>query len=251
MAEALLEARGLAKRFGGLTAVDGVSLTLEAGRIHAVIGPNGAGKTTLVNLLSGELRPSAGSIRVDGEEIAGLSPERVARRGIARSYQRVNLFPEFTAFENCRLAAQAQHSGRLETVLPARGARHLAAEAEQALALVGFDDAGRITGELSHGEQRQLEIAMTLATAPRVLLLDEPLAGLGAEESRAMADLIARVAPGRAVLLVEHDMDAVFRVASTLTVMADGKVLASGSPEAIRDNAAVQEAYLGAAEAGP
>ena len=246
MAEALLAARGLSRRFGGLVAVREVSLALETGRIHALIGPNGAGKTTLVNLLSGELKPSAGSILFEGREIAGKRPYKIARRGIARSYQRVNLFAEFSAFENCRLAAQAR--GRSSLIL-ARSKQAHVEKAEQALALVGLSATHRLAGALSHGERRQLEIAVALSTAPKVLLLDEPLAGLGHEESRAMTALIRSIAPNHAILLIEHDVDAVLSVADTLTVMVDGAVLASGDPATVRANRAVQDAYLGSGEA--
>jgi branched-chain amino acid transport system ATP-binding protein len=250
VAEAILSVRRVARRFGGLAALDGVSLDLVPGRIHAVIGPNGAGKTTLVNLLSGELRPHGGSILFKGAEIAGLAPPRIAKLGIARSYQRVNIFADFSALENCRLAAQARMSGRWRQLYPAAGERDLIAAGERALDLLGLAaQRQRIAGSLSHGEQRQLELAMTLATDPEVLLLDEPLAGLGAEESARMAMLIKTLAPGRAVLLIEHDMDAVFSIADDLTVMVEGKVLASGDPAAIRRDPAVRVAYLGEAAA--
>ncbi|HEX6842346.1 MAG TPA: ABC transporter ATP-binding protein, partial [Stellaceae bacterium] len=210
---------------------------------------NGAGKTTLINLLSGDLAPSGGSVRFAGRDIAGLAPERIARLGIARVYQKTNIFAEFPAFENCRLAAQARLGKPMNVLRPAYTYREINEAAERALALVGLDARRQDAAlTLSHGEQRQLEIAMTLATAPRVLLLDEPLAGMGSEESRRMVALIARLASDHAILLVEHDMDAVFSVASVLTVMVDGSVLASGAPEAIRRNKAVQEAYLGTTE---
>jgi branched-chain amino acid transport system ATP-binding protein len=248
VAEAVLSVRQVARYFGGLAAVDGVSLDLLPGRIHAVIGPNGAGKTTLVNLLSGELKPSGGSVMFKGVEIAGLPPPRIAGLGIARSYQRVNIFADFTASENCRLAAQALMSTPWRQLMPAAGEADLIATGERALDLVGLaEQRTRIAGTLSHGEQRQLELAMTLATDPEVLLLDEPLAGLGTEESARMAALIKTVADGRAVLLIEHDMDAVFSIADDLTVMVEGKVLASGVPEAIRRDPAVRSAYLGEA----
>jgi branched-chain amino acid transport system ATP-binding protein len=245
MAEPVLAARGLARRFGGLAAVDGVSLALQRGRIHAVIGPNGAGKSTLVNLLSGELAPSAGSVRFENLEIAGMTPARIARLGIARSYQRVNVFAGFSAFENCRLAAQARLGAGLRLLLPARTARDLDAAADRALRLVGLGPGGREAGKLSHGEQRQLEIAMTLATSPKVLLLDEPLAGMGASESARMTRLIKSLARDHAILLIEHDMDAVFSIADQLTVMVEGKVLKTGRPRAIRNSRAVRRAYLG------
>ena len=251
MAESVLAARDLVRQFGGLKAVDGVSLELFAGEIHAVIGPNGAGKTTLINLLSGDLGPTAGSIRFAGHEIAGAAPERIARLGIGRSYQRVNLFAGFSAFENCRLAAQAHLAHGLGLFRQARDMHALNEAAAATLERVRFEHSERIAGTLSHGEQRQLEIAMTLATAPKALLLDEPLAGMGAEESERMTALIAELGRDHAVLLVEHDMDAVFRIAHTLTVMVDGKVLESGAPAAIRASAAVQEAYLGSDETAP
>jgi branched-chain amino acid transport system ATP-binding protein len=247
--EPVLRIERLTKRFGGLAAVREVSLDLDARGVHALIGPNGAGKTTLINLLSGELKPSAGSVRFESRDIAGLSPERIARLGIARSYQRTNIFPDFAAFENCRLAAQARLGAGAGIFRPAYSYRAINQAAERALALTGLEARrGAVALTLSHGEQRQLEIAMTLATAPRVLLLDEPLAGMGSEESRRMVALIARLAAEHAILLVEHDMDAVFSVASVLTVMVDGSVLASGAPETIRRNTAVQQAYLGTAE---
>ena len=251
MTESVLAARDLARQFGGLKAVDGVSLELFAGEIHAVIGPNGAGKTTLINLLSGDLAPTAGSIRFAGHEIAGATPERIAQLGIGRSYQRVNVFAGFSAFENCRLAAQARLAHGLGLFRQARDVHVLNEAAAAALERVRFERSERIAETLSHGEQRQLEIAMTLATAPKALLLDEPLAGMGAEESERMTALIAELGRDHAVLLVEHDMDAVFRIAHTLTVMVDGKVLESGTPAAIRASAAVQEAYLGGDETTP
>ncbi len=248
MTEPVLETVGLSRQFGGLAAVDQVSLALVPGEIHAVIGPNGAGKTTLINLLSGDLAPSAGSIRYAGREIAGLPCDRIARLGIARSYQRVNVFPDFTVFENCRLAAQTLLAHSMRFFCPARSYERLNAAAARALDMVGLDGAERIAGTLSHGEQRQLEIAMTLVTAPKVLLLDEPLAGTGADEAARMVALIARLAADHAILLVEHDMDAVFSIAHRLTVMVNGRVLESGDPETIRASAAVQEAYLGRPE---
>ncbi|HYC14243.1 MAG TPA: ABC transporter ATP-binding protein [Stellaceae bacterium] len=252
MTEPVLRTEALSKRFGGLAAVSEVSIDLRHGEVHAVIGPNGAGKTTLINLLSGNFAPSSGSIRFDGREIAGLAADRVARLGIARSYQRTTVFRDFSAFENCRLAAQARLPSSMRFIRPALSNRALAETARRSLALVGLEGAaGRLASALSHGEQRQLEIAMTLAMEPKVLLLDEPLAGMGAEESRRMVTLIAALAARHAILLVEHDMDAVFSIAQRLTVMVNGRVLESGTPEAIRESAAVQEAYLGGAEAAP
>jgi branched-chain amino acid transport system ATP-binding protein len=249
MTEPVLEATALSRQFGGLAAVSDVSLALRMGEVHAVIGPNGAGKTTLINMLSGDLAPSAGSIRLDGREIAGLSADRIACLGIGRSYQKANIFPELTLIENCRLAAQARLPSSMRFFRPALDLRAPLEGGAGALARVGLAEPwDRLAGRVSHGEQRQLEIAMTLATAPKVLLLDEPLAGMGAEESEQMVALIARLAESHAVLLVEHDMDAVFSVATTLTVMVNGRVLARGTPAAIRESAAVQQAYLGTAE---
>jgi len=244
--EPVLSVEGLSKHFGGLAAVSELSLDLAMGEVHAVIGPNGAGKTTLINLLSGDLMPSDGRVRYQGRDIAGLSADRIARLGIGRSYQKTNIFLDFTVFENCRLAAQAR-LGRLGGfVRPARRDGAVNERARQALALAGLEGrADAVAAALSHGEQRQLEIAMTLATSPRVLLLDEPLAGMGAEEAERMVALIRTLAIDHAVLLVEHDMDAVFSVAARLTVMVNGRVLESGTPADVRRSKAVQEAYLG------
>ena len=246
MPEPVLRIEALAKHFGGLAAVSDVSLDLAIGEVHAVIGPNGAGKSTLINLLSGDLVPSDGRVRYEGRDIAGLPADRIARLGIGRSYQKTNIFLDFTVFENCRLAAQARR-GRLGGFFrPARRYAEVNEHARQALALAGLDGrADAFAVALSHGEQRQLEIAMTLATAPRVLLLDEPLAGMGAEEAERMVALIRTLAADHAVLLVEHDMDAVFSVAARLTVMVNGRVLETGAPAEIRRSKAVQEAYLG------
>ncbi len=249
MAEPLLVARDLTKRFGGLVAVDQVTLALGAGAIHAVIGPNGAGKSTLVNLLSGEIAPSSGSIRQGDDDITGLAPERVAQRGIARTFQHANIFGAFSAMENCRLAAQAHAKGSGGWFRPAQSHAEVVATARGALATAGL--AGRAdvpASALSHGERRALDIAMALATTPSILLLDEPLAGMGPEESLQTVALLRRLAADHAILLVEHDMDAVFALADLLTVMDNGKVIASGTPAEIRANAEVQRVYLGAGE---
>ena len=249
MTEPILRVSGLSKEFGGLAAVSEVSLELRRGEVHAVIGPNGAGKTTLINMLSGDLAPSAGAIRFEERDIAGLSADRIARLGIGRSYQKANIFPDFTLLENCRLAAQARLRSSLRFFRPALDHPAPIEAAARALTRVGLETPwDRLAGRVSHGEQRQLEIAMTLATEPKVLLLDEPLAGMGAEESQRMVALIARLAESHAVLLVEHDMDAVFSVASVWTVMVNGRVLERGAPTAIRESPAVQQAYLGTAE---
>ena len=246
MNEAILRTRALSRHFGGLAAVSDVSLACEMGQVHAVIGPNGAGKSTLINLLSGDLPANAGQVLFDGRDITGLAAERISQLGIARSYQKTNLFLPFTAFENCRLGAQSRLPSSMHFVRPALGREDINAAAQRSLAQAGLAGRGDvIVCALSHGEQRQVEIAMALATRPRVLLLDEPLAGMGAEESSRIVELLRELARDHAILLVEHDMDAVFAVANTLTVMVNGRVLESGSPAQIRASRAVQEAYLG------
>ncbi len=242
----MLEVRALTRRFGGLLANDNVSLGVAVGQIHVVIGPNGAGKSTLINMLSGDLAPTSGQILLDGQDVTALPAERRSLLGVGRSYQKTNIFRSFTVRENCRLAAQsrAPHPWRL-----LRGAERYAdtnRHAHQAIAqaeLAGREE--RIAGTLSHGEQRQLEIALSLATRPKLLLLDEPLAGMGAEESQRMVELIRKLREAHAILLVEHDVDAVFALADTLTVMVEGRILASGVPREIRRNPEVQAAYLG------
>ena len=243
---ALLSVDALTRRFGGLVAVNAVSLDLHRGEIHAVIGTNGAGKSTLINMLSGEMPVSDGRIVLDGEDITSRAQSRRARDGIGRSYQRTTIFPEFTVHENCRLSAQAA-TARPWTIWQASSTCAASnAAADDALAATGLRaDAPRIAGTLSHGAKRQLEVAMCLATKPRVLLLDEPLAGMGAEETERMLALLTRLKTTHAILLVEHDMDAVFRIADRITVMVNGTVIATGDPSAIRNNTEVRTAYLG------
>jgi branched-chain amino acid transport system ATP-binding protein len=243
----VLETTALSKSFGGLAAVRDVSIALRRGELHAVIGPNGAGKSTLVNLLSGELKPTSGEIRLDGRFVTGSSAPHMAQAGVARSFQRTNIFPPLSILENVRLAAQAIHTPARELLRPRSAARDLDARVAAVLERIGLDQApDRIAGTLSHGEQRLIEIAMTLAGNPRVLLLDEPLAGMGNEESEAMARLLKDLSRDHAVLLIEHDMDFVFSVADRMTVMVEGALLASGTPQEIRADVAVQRAYLGA-----
>jgi branched-chain amino acid transport system ATP-binding protein len=245
MAECVLETVGLSRLFGGLAAVQDVSLAIERGKVHAIVGPNGAGKTTLINLLSGDLRPSGGTVRYKGRDITGWPAHRIARIGIGRSYQKTNVFREFTAFENCWLAAKALLA-RLHLFRPAGSFRATVERAERALALCGLE-ARRDTraAAMSYGEQRQLELAMMLATEPELLLLDEPLAGMGPEESARVVALLKRLAADHTMVMIEHDMDAVFAIADRVTVMVNGSVLASGAPAEIRANAEVQRAYLG------
>jgi branched-chain amino acid transport system ATP-binding protein len=247
MTEPVLATMELGRRFGGLVAVDEVTLSIAPRAVHAVIGPNGAGKSTLINLLSGDLRPSTGTIRLGARDITHWPSHRIARHGVARSFQHTNVFAAFSAFENCRLAAQSRHPAFGRWFKPAERYDDWNAAANAALAVVGLAERGAAAAaELSHGERRSLEIAMALATAPAVLLLDEPLAGMGPEESAHIVLLLKRLAADHAILLVEHDMDAVFALADRLTVMVNGRILASGAPEAIRANAEVQRAYLGA-----
>jgi branched-chain amino acid transport system ATP-binding protein len=241
-----LQVEGLTRRFGGLVAVNAVTLDLHVGEVHAVIGTNGAGKSTLINMLSGEIAASAGRITLEGEDITARSQPRRALDGVGRSYQRTTIFPEFTVRENCRLAAQAAHPRPWALWESSRGCATSNAAAEAALEATGLAaEAERIAGTLSHGAKRQLEVAMCLATRPRVLLLDEPLAGMGAEETDRMLGLLAQLKASHAILLVEHDMDAVFRIADRITVMVNGAVIATGDPAAIRTNPDVRTAYLG------
>ena len=246
MSDVLLAASAVTRRFGGLMAVNGVSLQLQRGQVHAVIGTNGAGKSTLINILSGELAPSSGQVMLGGRDItAWRQPDR-ARAGLGRSYQRSTIFPELSVFENCRLAAQARRQRFWHWWRPATECRHSAELARHALERTGLaDDAAREAGLLPHGRKRQLEIAMCLAGEPQVLLLDEPLAGMGPEETDRILELLDALKPGHAILLVEHDMDAVFRVAETITVMVNGAAIASDTPAAIRANPDVRTAYLG------
>jgi len=246
MSDVLLAASAVTRRFGGLMAVNGVSLQLQRGQVHAVIGTNGAGKSTLINILSGELAPSSGQVMLGGRDITTWRQPDRARAGLGRSYQRSTIFPELSVFENCRLAAQARRQRFWHWWRSATECRHSAELARHALERTGLaDDAAREAGLLPHGRKRQLEIAMCLAGEPQVLLLDEPLAGMGPEETDRILELLDALKPGHAILLVEHDMDAVFRVAETITVMVNGAAIASGTPAAIRANPDVRTAYLG------
>ncbi|WP_088284362.1 ABC transporter ATP-binding protein [Ideonella sp. A 288] len=244
--EVLLRGRELTRRWGGLVAVNQVSLEVARGDVHAVIGTNGAGKSTLINLLSGEIPPSSGSVDLLGHDVTGWTQPRRARAGLGRSYQRNTIYPSFSVLENCRLAAQARQQQAWAWWRDAARIAPTVAAARDAAARAGLSDLlDRSAGLLSHGQKRQLEIAMCLATAPQVLLLDEPLAGMGAEETERMLALLAELKAAHAILLVEHDMDAVFRIADRITVMVNGAVIASGTPAEVRSNAEVQMAYLG------
>lgn len=242
----LLRAIEITRRWGGLTALNQVSVNLQLGELHAVIGTNGAGKSTLINILSGEIPPSSGRVELLAQDVTGWTQPRRARAGLGRSYQRNTIYPSFSVFENCRLAAQARTP---KPWLWWQNAQRCPASTEAAHAaalrsgLEGLLD--REAGLLSHGQKRQLEIAMCLATAPQVLLLDEPLAGMGAEETERMLALLQELKSGHALMLVEHDMDAVFRIADCITVMVNGTVIAHGTPDEIRNSREVQDAYLG------
>jgi len=246
VAEPLLETLGLTRRFGALAAVDGVSLSFQEGRVHAVIGPNGAGKSTFLNLLSGELRATSGQIRFRGEDVTRATPDRLSRIGIGRSYQTANLFPGLSCVDCVWLAAQSRLESSMRFFRPAERYAEVGVRAAHALEASGLTQRhATMAGHLSYGEQRQLEIAMMLATEPSLLLLDEPLAGLGHDEAIRVMELLRKIARGRTVVLVEHDMDAVFSVSAAVTVLVDGRVLVTGSPAEIRASAAVREAYLG------
>ncbi len=242
-----LELRDVSKVFGGLHAVDGVALAVRPGERRALIGPNGAGKTTLFNLISGALPPTSGTITLFGGDVTGMAQHRRAALGLARTFQISNLFPTLTVLENCLLGVQALTRTRLVMHRPLARDTHLHERARATLAAVGLEDrAGAAVKNLSHGEQRQLEIALALAGRPRVLLLDEPTAGLSPAESRLMADLLKRLDASVTVLMIEHDMDIALDVARNVTVLHYGRVIADGSREEIKENPLVREIYLGA-----
>jgi len=246
VAEPLLRAERLHKRFGGLTVTNDVSLTVETRGVHAVIGPNGAGKTTLIHQIGGSLRPDAGRILFAGQEVTRLPPHRRARLGLARSFQITSVVPGFTALENAALAAQARAGSSFRFLRPAASEAGLNREAMAALEQVGLVDRATVpAGALSHGERRQLELAIALAQRPRLLLLDEPLAGAGPEETERLIGLLRWLKTQYGILLVEHDMQAVFALADTISVLVYGRIVATGRPEAIRADPAVRAAYLG------
>ncbi len=245
---ALLELDGLTKRYGGVTAVNDVTMRVEAGEVRAVIGPNGAGKTSLFHLITGVIKPTAGTIRFDGHDLTGQSSYRVCKAGLSRTFQLTALFPEMTARENARLSAQSH----LPRSWQPWGGRSVFAEAaargDEALERLGLTSmADRPAGLLSHGDQRLLEVAMALAQRPRVLLLDEPTQGLSVDETLSAVDTLAGLLTDGSltVLLVEHDMEVVFRLAKKITVLHRGSVIADGDPEAVKANDEVQAAYLG------
>ena len=246
MAEPLLKARGLTKTFGAIRATDGLSLDVWTGEVLAVIGPNGAGKTTAIGQLSGELKSDAGTILFEGRDISGLPMHKRAHLGVARSFQITSIFLRFTAEDNVAMALQAQDGHSFRFWKAARNDQKLRNPAREMLEEVGLADRADVAAaNLSHGEQRQLELAMALATRPSMLLLDEPMAGMGVEDSSRMVDFLLNLKGGVTILLVEHDMDAVFALADRITVLVYGKVVATGTPEKIRTDPTVQKAYLG------
>jgi len=251
VAEALLRIDGLAKHFGGVVATDNLGLEVAQGEVHALIGPNGAGKTTLIAQIAGSLAPDAGTIRFRGADITRLAQHARVAAGLARSYQITSIFRGFTVRDNLALAVQARSGSSLAFWRPVAAERALFDEADRVAERVGLG--GRVealAATLAHGEQRALEVGLALATNPALVLLDEPMAGMGPEESARMIELIARVREHVTVLLVEHDMDAVFRLADRISVLVNGAIIATGAPDAIRADPQVRRAYLGDEAAG-
>jgi len=250
MPEPMLQIEGLTKRFGCVIASDDVTLSIPAGELHAIIGPNGAGKTTLITQLTGELSPQSGRIRFAGGDITALPAWQRSLRGLARSFQITSLFLDFTALDNVALAVQAHAGHSFHFWRNARRENELREPARAALQRAGLGArADALVANMSHGEHRQLEIAMALATKPRMLLLDEPMAGMGAEESARMVALLRALKQEVTILLIEHDMDAVFALADRISVLVYGRVIASGAPAAIRADPEVRRAYLGEQQA--
>ena len=242
----MLELRNLSKRFGGVVATDDVSLDVKAGEVHALIGPNGAGKTTLIGQISGSLPSDSGTILFGGADVTRRKQHERVTAGLARSYQITSIFRRFSVLDNLALAVQARSGTSFSFWHPVAREAALFDEARALAGEIGLEKRiGTMAGNLAHGEQRALEVGLALATRPKLVLLDEPMAGMGPEESQRMIELIARVRTRAAALLVEHDMDAVFRLADRITVLLNGRVLASGAPEAIRADTQVRRAYLG------
>jgi len=246
VADPLLRVENLVRRFGGILATDNLSLDVLPGELHAIIGPNGAGKTTLISQLTGQLMPNSGAVHFAGRDVTRLPSYQRSRLGLARSFQITSLLPNFTAADNVALAAQAHDGHSFRFWGNARKERHLRDAAQAALTRVGLAQRGDVpVSELSHGEQRELELAVALATKPQLLLLDEPMAGLGVTESARMVALLKELRKEVTIVLVEHDMEAVFALADRITVLVYGRVIASGEPDAIRSNEEVRRAYLG------
>ena len=250
-AEVVLATDRLTRRFGGVVALRDVSWSVAAGERHAVIGPNGAGKTTLFDVVSGELPPTSGAVQVLGRPVTGLGPHEIARRGMARTFQRSNLLLDLAALENVRLAVQAHTGATRRVFTPVRRMQGLVDEAYAVLDRMELADRAAVPARaLSYGEQRQLEVAIALGGRPRVLLLDEPTSGMSPAETAHMAMLIGRLGREQTVVVIEHDMDVVFALADRITVLHLGQVIAGGAPEAVRANPRVQEVYLGTGEGG-
>ena len=250
MADTLLAVEGITKRFGGVLASDAITMSVPKGELHAIIGPNGAGKTTLIGQLTGEITPNSGRIMFTGEDITGLPTHQRSMMGLARSFQITSLFQDFTALDNVALAVQAHAGHSFHFWRNARREEALRAPARAALERVGLSHrANTVIASMSHGEQRQLEIAMALATDPHMLLLDEPMAGMGPEESARMVKTLLDLKKQYTILLIEHDMEAVFALADRISVLVYGRVIATGLPDEIRANADVRQAYLGEQEA--
>jgi branched-chain amino acid transport system ATP-binding protein len=246
LAEPLLRVENLVRSFGGIKATDNLSLDVLPGELHAIIGPNGAGKTTLISQLTGQLMPNSGAIRFAGRDVTAVPAYQRSRLGLARSFQITSLLKDFTAIDNVAIAAQAHDGHSFRFWGAARKEKHLRDAAQAALTRVGLGQrANVLVSELSHGEQRELELAVALATKPQLLLLDEPMAGLGVTESARMVALLKELRKEVTIVLVEHDMEAVFALADRITVLVYGRVIASGDPDAIRNNEEVKRAYLG------
>ncbi|MBL8487415.1 MAG: ABC transporter ATP-binding protein [Rhodocyclaceae bacterium] len=246
MSDAILTLRGLKKSFGDIEIIRGVDLDLLGGERHALIGPNGAGKSTIFHLISGNIAPTAGEIMFAGKQIGGAQPQAINHLGISRSFQITNIFPRLTTFENLRLAVMRAHGLQYNFWRLVDNNRRVREQTERLLEMVRLQArADSIAGEMSYSEQRSLEIAMTLASDPRVILLDEPMAGMSRDETEYTSNLIREVTKGRALMIVEHDMDVVFSLSERVSVLVYGQVIATGTPEEIRRNASVKEAYLG------
>jgi branched-chain amino acid transport system ATP-binding protein len=242
----LLEVKDLHKDFSGLKVLTGINLSIEEGERHSIIGPNGAGKSTLFNIITGKYRPSLGRIFFDGEDITGLSPYKISRRGLARSFQIINIFPMMNVYQNVRNAILSKEKIRLNIFFRLEKMDRIDQETInvlESLGLIGIKDV--LAGELSYGQQRALEIGIALATDPKLILLDEPTAGMTKEETKETVALIQNVTKGKTLVVIEHDMDVVFSIAHRITVLYYGEILASGTPDEIRNSEKVKEAYLG------
>ena len=242
----ILEVKDLYKHFGNLTAVNGINLSVDKGKRHAIIGPNGAGKTTLFNLLSGRFRPSQGQILFRGQDITKMPPYRISRLGIARSFQIINVFPQLSVFENIHAVLMSKHHIRYQFLRNLKKWKNVTEETFPLLEQIGLlDKKDVLAGFLSYGEQRALEVGLTIASDPELILLDEPTAGMSMDETRQAIKLIDRVTQGKTLVIIEHDMEVIFSLADLITVMQYGEVVTTGAPEEIRKDQRVKEAYLG------